>query len=254
MLPTPHPSTHAFLTALLRRQQDVLGDDLIGLYLYGSAVVGDFAPGLSDLDLLAVLPGAIDAARFAALLALHDGLAADFPAWRNRIEVQYVPAAALRTFKTQTGPIAVISPGEPLNIKPAGIDWLLNWYFVRQDGLTLHGPDPHTLIPDISHAEFLAASHRDAQVWTGWAEQPHDARAQSYAVLTLCRALYAAETADRASKPAAARYVGARYPQWAALIDDALRWRQAADRELGDGRASWPRTAEFVGFVMGRLG
>jgi hypothetical protein len=253
MLPKPHPSTHAVLTALLRRQQDALGDDLIGLYLYGSAVVGDFAPGLSDLDLLAVVMAPIDAARFAALLALHDGLAGDFPAWRDRIEVQYVPAAALRTFKTQTSPIAVISPGEPLNIKPAGTDWLLNWYFVRQDGLTLHGPAPHTLIPDISHDEFLAASRRDAQYWRGWAERPRDERAQSYAVLTLCRALYAAETADRASKPAAARYVAARYPQWAPLIDDALRWRGSADCDLGDGRDSWSQTAEFVGFVLGRL-
>ncbi len=176
-------------------------------------------------------------------------------------------AEALRTFKTQASPIVVISPGEPLNVKPAGTDWLLNWYFVREDGLTLFGPDPHSLIPPISHDEFLAASRHDAQYWVGWAEQPHGQRAQSYAILTLCRALYAAETADRASKRRAAHYTQQRYPQWTTLIDNALLWRQsagetrrrpvstnpAADNELGDGRDTWPETAEFVRFVIDRL-
>lgn len=248
-----HPATDAILSELVAQINDALGDDLIGLYLYGSAVFGDFDPDSSDLDLLAITRTDIDDATFDRLRAMHDQLAAGFPAWDNRIEVQYYAADALRHFKTQRSPMAGISPGEPLNRKEAGTDWLLNWYFVQEDGRKLVGPDPRTIIPPISTAEFRTSSRADAQYWRGWAAEPHGQRAQSYAVLTLCRALYAAETGGRASKPQAAGYTRNRYPQWAALIDAALRWRKSADSELDVGPDTWPETAEFVGFVLGRL-
>ncbi len=78
-LPAPHPTAHAVLTALMDRQRTVLADNLIGLYLYGSSVAGDFDPGLSDLDLLAVTRADVDVRTFRRLCDMHDTLAADFP-------------------------------------------------------------------------------------------------------------------------------------------------------------------------------
>lgn len=241
------------LSTLLPRLHAALGDDLTGLYLYGSAVWGDFDPAVSDLDLLAITTAGIDGPTFDRLRIMHDQFAADFPAWENRIEVQYYAADALRHFKTRRSPMVGLSPGEPINRKDAGTDWQLNWYFVREDGRTLYGPDPRTIIPPISRAEFLAASRHDAQYWRDWAAEPHGQRAQSYAVLTLCRALYAAETAERASKPQAARWVQTHYPQWTGLIDGALLWRKSADSELDGWPETWLETAVFVRFALGRI-
>src|SRR6478736_2840310 len=78
-----------------------LNGDLAGLYLYGSVVSGDFIPGISDLDLLAVTWQDIGPADLEPLEAMHAAVVRDDPEWENRIEVAYLAAEGLRTFKTQ---------------------------------------------------------------------------------------------------------------------------------------------------------
>jgi hypothetical protein len=45
----------AVLARLAADLAEVLGDDLLSLALHGSSALGDFAPGRSDLDVLAVM-------------------------------------------------------------------------------------------------------------------------------------------------------------------------------------------------------
>jgi hypothetical protein len=127
------------LTGEIRRSSN---DSLVGLYVYGSLVTGDFDKGRSDIDLLAVVDADLDANTFDRLDRMHTRFVQDHPAWEDRIEVAYVPALALWNFRTRTSQIAVISPGEPFHLKPAGKDWLINWYMVRRVGVTLCGPPP----------------------------------------------------------------------------------------------------------------
>ena len=47
-------STEPLLRAFVSRSRDILGDNLLGIYLHGSAVMGCFHPTGSDVDLLAV--------------------------------------------------------------------------------------------------------------------------------------------------------------------------------------------------------
>ena len=54
MHPTSYLDMNALLDNLLFQMQQVLGANLVGLYLYGSLVTGDFNPECSDIDLLAV--------------------------------------------------------------------------------------------------------------------------------------------------------------------------------------------------------
>lgn len=78
------------LPALASRLRAVLGDDLVGLYLYGSLVSGGLDPGVSDLDLVAVTTPAAGDLDLPALERLHVGLVRGHPAWADRIEVVYV--------------------------------------------------------------------------------------------------------------------------------------------------------------------
>jgi len=164
-------------------------DSLVGLYVYGPLVTGDFDKDRSDIDLLAVVDTDIEGDTFDRLDRMQARIVEDLSAWKDRIEVAYVPAPALWDFRTQTGQIAVVSPGEPFHLKAAGNDWLMNWYTVRNVGVTLYGPPPQTLIPEISQSEFVGAVREQAEIWKEWVYKMRTPGAQSYAVLTLCRAL-----------------------------------------------------------------
>lgn len=146
---TSYPDIEELLSRLLCQIQRILDNNLIGLYLYGSLVTGDFDLEISDIDMLAVTLCDIDSQQFEQLRNMHNEVSTEYPKWDGRIEIQYLSANALQTFKTHQSQIAVISPGEPFNIKDAGIDWLINWYIVRQQGMVLFGPNPQTVIPPI---------------------------------------------------------------------------------------------------------
>ena len=73
-----------------------------------------------------------------------------------------MPAPALWNFRTRTDQIAVLCPGEPFHLKAAGNDWLINWYMVREVGVTSCGPPPSAMIPEISQSEFVEAVREQA--------------------------------------------------------------------------------------------
>ena len=238
------------LTGEIRRSSN---GSLVGLYVYGSLVTGDFDKGRSDIDLLAVVDSDIEDETFDRLDGMHARFVEDHPAWEDRIEVAYVPAPALWNFRTRTARIAVISPGEPFHRKAAGRDWLINWYMVRQVGVTLCGPPPQTLIPEISQPEFVDAVREQAGTWKEWVYRMRTPGAQSYAVLTLCRALYTYTHGRQASKKQAALWAKSYLPQWAPLIQQSLDWLSKDHDEETDDEAGLPETVRFVHDVAGRI-
>jgi len=48
---TQYSAVNIVLDVLLKRIQDIIGDRLVGVYLYGSFVAGDFDEKISDIDL-----------------------------------------------------------------------------------------------------------------------------------------------------------------------------------------------------------
>ncbi|MEX1104379.1 MAG: aminoglycoside adenylyltransferase domain-containing protein [Dehalococcoidia bacterium] len=179
------------------------------------------------MDLLAVLADDADDRTFAKLQRLHTSLERDHPAWRDRIEVQYVSREALRTFREGTSRIAAISPGDPLGWKHAGADWTQNWYGVQENGLAILGPVPSSFIPAIAREEFVRAVVDYMEEVARRAQSPLRHRgAEAYDALTACRALYTALTGEQASKEEAASWAAKRLPLSAGTIEVAVRYRQ----------------------------
>ena len=234
------------LGELLRQE---LGDELLGLYLFGSLAVGGFVPGRSDIDLLTVVQSDVDERQLEGLERLHAVYAAGHPEWVERVEVGYLGRTVLQTLaKAPKGTIAVISPGEPLNIKPVEWDWVLNWHVVSTKGEVVYGPAPLELGPRVSREAVRRAVTEQLRAWPQYARRPELAyvpAAQGYTVVTVCRALYALETGEQATKEAAAEWAAARYPDWAAFIRDALAAHRA---DLAGPHA---RTVAFVDFATG---
>lgn len=253
MTPTPYPDINAHLDWLLRRMQAILGSNLVGLYIYGSLVTGDFDYAISDLDLAAALARELDGAEFAALDRMHHEFLASEPAWDNRLEIVYLSVDSLQTFKEHEVLLAVISPGEPFHFKTTDVGWTMNWYVVREKGYTLFGPPPATVIAPISWDEYLNAVLTNTQAWREWVYRMDTRPSQGYAILTMCRALYAYERGELVSKRRAAEWAQGELPAWAPLIRDAWRWR-AAFREQGiDPAVTMPQTVAFVHAVIDRI-
>lgn len=160
------------LTDLVGRLRIELGERLAGLYLYGSAVCGGYTDGISDLDLVAVTARAVGDDELAALAVLHERFAADHCAWRDRVEVLYLPADELAGFRQRGATGAVVSPGEPLHRIAVGTAWTTNLYLAAAHGKVLHGPPAERLLPAVAHDEFLAAVAADLRAGAGSARRP----------------------------------------------------------------------------------
>ena len=72
---TPYSDVNRLLNTLLTRMQSILHDKLVGLYLYGSLVTGDFDHDISDIDLLTVTSVDIDELEFEAIFQKSRGAA-----------------------------------------------------------------------------------------------------------------------------------------------------------------------------------
>lgn len=254
MQPTPYPDVNVLLEYLLARMQTVLGTKLVGLYLYGSLVTGDYDEVCSDVDLLAVLASALDEEEFEALRAMQAEFVAANPMWTERIEIAYATMHALQTFKTQASLIAIVSPGEPFHYREMDKDWLANWYVVREYGLTLFGPPPGEVIATVTNEEFVATVKRHCQGWRDWVNDAYNRPSQAYAILTLCRAWYTVTHGEQVSKLKAAEWAMAQLPGEATQIQTALRWRREAAQDDGTGcEATIPETKRFVNAMIERI-
>lgn len=250
------PHITDLLNEILERMQSVLGDTLVGLYLHGSVATGDFEPESSDVDLLAAIRQDLNEAQFNALQTMHLDVVAKYPFWDNRIEIAYVSLDALKVFKTQRHKLGIISPGEPFHIVDAGKEWLMNWYMVQEQGVTLFGPPPQTIIYPISKDEFVQSIRDSVAAWRTYdvySETVSHRGAQAYAILTVCRGLYTHRYGEQVSKRQAAEWAQQELPEWASLIQNALIWRRDWRDENIDHAATLDETRRFVDFVINKV-
>ena len=219
-------SVDSLLEELVSGLQVAIGDDLIGIYLYGSYVSGGFDPGVSDLDLVTVTSRDPEQLDLASLERTHLAFVGRYPEWNDRIETVYVGRDTLRSFRTSRGRLAVISPGEPFHLRDDAVAaWVQNWYLVRETGVALFGPPASSLLPPISWPDFVAASRRYAGEIASHDLSDYSPGHLAYIVLTICRARRVVATGTYGSKQEAAAWAGEGDPDRAWLIDAALRCR-----------------------------
>ncbi|MFN8527781.1 MAG: DUF4111 domain-containing protein [Anaerolineae bacterium] len=227
------PQVNTLIRELVTQIPAILGDRLVALIVTGSLTYGDFDPDISDVDIVAPIVSPLTEADYEARRASHAAIVLKDPVWDNRVEVLYVPLHTLNTFRTESSPIGVISPGEPLHERMADHDWLFNWYMARAYGISVYGPPPTEVIPPISLDEFVGVVRDHLIHWQEWVYSFASRPYQSYIVLTMCRTLYTLRFHEQVSKRKAANWAANAFPQWAALIRDALEWREAAVKHKG---------------------
>jgi aminoglycoside adenylyltransferase-like protein/nucleotidyltransferase-like protein len=221
------PRTERLVAAdLASTIQSVIGNDLVAIYLTGSSVTGGFDPGVSDLDLVVVTTVPPERLDLSGLERMHATFAQGRPDWRDRIETVYVGRTTLRSFRTSSDHLAVISPGEPFHVRDdhPGL-WLQNWYLAREFGVALVGPAATEVVPRISWPEFVAATARYAAEVAARLDDDLSPGELAYVVLTTCRAVTTIKTDHHVSKQEAAAWVRERIPDSARTIAAALQCR-----------------------------
>lgn len=232
------------LTLLLADLRAALGDRLVALYLYGSVVSGGFDPGISDVDLVAVVEGRVEELDLAALDAVHRRVIERDARWADRLEIVYAARQTLAELRPDDE-LAVISPGEAFHLTGPAVDWLGNWYLVRQAGVTLTGPPAADLIAPISRARFLQAVERYL-VYLRGVDSP------GYEVLSACRAICTLNTGKACSKQEGASWARARMPEWEWLIDAALAHRLSRGKTGFSGERDRSAARAFVDLMARR--
>ena len=252
-LPDCPPYVEDLLRELLDEIETALEGTLRAVYLHGSLVFGDFQPEKSDVDLVVVVSSDIDDPQLTRLSRMHDAFALRHPSWRDRIDAVYVSSTALRTFRVRESPLVVISTGEPLHRTQTSPGWVMNWHLVREHGVTLLGPPPHSIISSTTQEEFQAAIRTYLHELLARVEDSRAPDVRAYCVLTVCRGLYTCQQGQHGSKTQAALWATRRHPEWSDVILRAVDWQNGrvdgspADEEPRD------RQIAFVRFGVDQL-
>ena len=94
---TPYPDVNEILNVLLTGVKDVLQDQFVGMYLFGSLANGGFDND-SDIDVLVATNAEISDDTFLILGKMHKRIARIDSPWAIQLEVSYIPRKALRRF------------------------------------------------------------------------------------------------------------------------------------------------------------
>jgi predicted nucleotidyltransferase len=235
--PTPYPDVNEILNLLLVSAKGILGDQFIGMYLYGSLSSGDFDPNTSDIDFLFVTNDSLSGQTIAELENMHQQTWATSFRRAGELEGAYVPRKLIRRHTLNGEACPTINEGA-FYLAPLGSDWIIQRHVVREYGVVVEGPNPKTLIdfvsPDEIRGAVLSVLH---EWWFPMLDDPswlrgHDSGYHSFAVITMCRVLHALEHGTVVSKPKAVR--------WATkTLDDS--WKQLIDKAVA---ASQHKTGE----------
>jgi hypothetical protein len=234
--PTAYKDVNAILHLLYAKVQEILGSRLVGFYLYGSLSLGDFDSASSDIDFLVVTAEELSEEVLEALRVMHADIASSGFPYADHLEGSYIPREALRRYDPANARHPTIGIDWPFHIGEHGPNWIIERYIVREHGIIVYGPSPQMLIDPITPQELRIAVRE--QLKSRWQSslltdpewlRPRDY--QAFAVLTLCRALYTLHDGTISSKPQAAAWAQAMYPQWRPIIERSMAWRSQHEKD-----------------------
>lgn len=255
MKPTQDKDINEILELLKTGLKNILGKNLIGLYLTGSLTYGDFDRGSSDIDFLAIVNRALSKKQLNAITERHKSIGKNYPEWHKRIEGQYTPLAWFDSIERPAGKRVYVNGGN-VNLYPYGHEWALNYFVLYECGIALVGPDPEDLLKPVDINDVRKASNKNLlEEWLPklkkeepFVEAGYDTNhLQAYAIFTMCRILHRASSDEVASKRKASSWVKKTYPQWNDLVEKAENWKH------GEKMEDEERIKDFIKFAVSKV-
>jgi hypothetical protein len=232
----------------------ILGENLVGLYLWGSLTYDAFDAACSDVDLVGVTQRDLDAREFSELDSWFAAKKQQ-NCWVARIDLRFVidhefldKSSRCCGFYHHTGKLTRHgSDGNPII-----------WINVAQSGITLCGKDAKLVAPLVSDqclndALLLELTYLREDLTSNIGDRSDKAFIHNaYAVLTACRILYSAHHKSLASKDQAYRWAVETVPPiWRPVL------RTAKENRHRNAVSTTPQLEQdaisFVAFVTGEL-
>ena len=205
------------------------------MYLHGSLAFGEYFPGASDIDFVAVLSARPDDAQLAGLAAAHDDVRAAFP--RPHFDGVHLISSDLAKPPDACPDVPCVLAGSfeqagRFSVNP------VTWHELAWRGITMLGPDladgqvwtDHAALRSFTYANLtsywmpVAARLRSAPPE---AITPDDV---AWSVLGVSRLHHLLATGSMTSKSGAGRYASTAFsPRWRPVVAEALRAREHPD-------------------------
>jgi hypothetical protein len=221
-MPVPQEVTH-YLDDVTARVGDIFGDRVVGVYTTGSLALGDYRPGRSDIDLMAVVDGSQDLDLRRELVGQLDHRVLHCPAAGlefvlyplTTVSRPTLDAGYLINFNTGAAlpPVASFDPGEG----PAF------WYpidraITRQSGAALYGPQALQLFAAFPFDDLLQVVITSVEAQS----DPQEGHLLDNAVLNGCRGLSFAQDHRWYAKVDAAEQTLPMAGEFAPLVSAAI--------------------------------
>jgi len=198
----------AYVERLSEVLHDLYGDDLVGVYLHGSAALGGFGLDFSDIDVLVIVaqPGSAELQH-----KVGDALAATADRCPGTgLELSVITSATAANLRecrfevhvNASRRAAVVIPGHD---HTGDLDLILHSAVCRAHAVPITGPAPAKVFAAVPRSRLVEAIANELD-W-GLDNAP-----MSYAVLNACRALRFARDGELAGKIGAAQWYLAEHP------------------------------------------
>jgi predicted nucleotidyltransferase len=227
----------------LRAVDRTLPGRIAGFYLVGSVALGDFQPGRSDVDFVAVVTQRLDPVELRLLNTMQRLLylqslvdAVPHFRWPRVCNGVFVERESVRKSALQVTPIAShvagkFTPGGGFDANP------VTWLNLKRYGVRIRGPEPAEL--DIYHSDSELRAWTLGNLnsyWRRWTEDIQRPgltatkalllRYVAWGVQGTSRMHYTVVTGDLASKTRATDYALDMFPLWRPLIEEVRAyWR-----------------------------
>lgn len=201
------------------------------LFVAGSLANGDYVPGISDIDLVAVVDGPVDGPRLASLVGVHRELDGGAGAGLD-LGCVYVSDHSLLERQALH---PTWTHGELVRRILSGVT---RAELVRR-GFEIIGRPPQEVLPPITDDDVRSAARAElCGYWGRAVRRPTmwlDSRFVDLSLTSMARGRYALRTGDLLSKTEAIEEVNA--PPW--LLGQLRRRRQGEDVASSSLRAGW---------------
>src|SRR6266496_379990 len=109
---TPYSDVNETLDVLLINAKEILKDQFVGMYLYGSLSSGDFNPETSDIDFLFVTSHVLSEETISKLDAMHRKTWATSSKRAGELEGSYVPRELIRRHNEKGPTCPTVNEGQ----------------------------------------------------------------------------------------------------------------------------------------------
>ncbi|UCC16495.1 MAG: DUF4111 domain-containing protein [Dehalococcoidales bacterium] len=214
--------------------EEIIGQTLYGIYMYGAVVFPDSGP-ITDIDCHVILGEPLNDRNRKDIFRLYSELADSYPPLGSELDVWYI---LFEDVRKSSPPYHQLKPGM------RDESWALHCAHIRAGRyITLFGPEPDEIFPPPSWEEITVALDHELEYIKKNLKYP------AYCVLNLCRIMYSLQERNVVvSKRFSGSWAVDKFPEWSPVIQAASRTYEGKNTKADKNRlqAEMERFLEFA--------